>query len=137
VDETVLKGLPYPEAPKRSRSSTSSSSASAQLAEGKEAWMKHVGADGRIHGAVNTNGAVTGRMTHAFPNVAQVPATRSPYGAECRALFIVPPDKELVGADADALELRCLAHFMARYDDGAYVRGERSARRATAPTRTR
>jgi DNA polymerase-1 len=120
VDETVLHGLPYPEA-KPLEEFYLVLKRIGQLAEGKEAWMKHVQADGRIHGAVNTNGAVTGRMTHAFPNVSQVPATRSAYGSECRALFIVPLDKEIVGADADALELRCLAHYMARYDDGAYV----------------
>lgn len=129
VDETVLKGLPYPEAPtleeyylilKRLGS----------LAEGKEAWMKRVAEDGRIHGAVNTNGAVTGRMTHAYPNMGQVPATRSPYGPECRALFIVPPGKLLVGADADALELRCLAHFMAVFDDGAYVQAVNAGKKS-------
>ena len=28
----------------------------------------------RVHGYVNTNGAVTGTMTHSKPNLAQVPA---------------------------------------------------------------
>lgn len=121
VDETVLKGLPYPEAPTLEEFFTVLKRIG-QLAEGKEAWLKHVGKDGRIHGGVNTNGAVTGRMTHMYPNVGQVPAVRSPYGTECRACFGVPPDKEQVGADADALELRCLAHFMAAFDGGEYVR---------------
>ena len=43
-------------------------------------WFKELGDDGRIHGFVNTNGAVTGRMTHRSPNMAQVPSTSSPYG---------------------------------------------------------
>jgi DNA polymerase I-like protein with 3'-5' exonuclease and polymerase domains len=54
--------------------------------------------------------------------MAQVPAGYSPYGHECRELFIVELHKVLVGADAAALELRVLAGYMARYDGGAYVR---------------
>jgi DNA polymerase I-like protein with 3'-5' exonuclease and polymerase domains len=92
-----------------------------QLAEGKEAWMKMVKEDGRIHGRVTTNGAVTGRCTHSKPNMAQVPRVGSEYGKECRELFTVPSGKRLVGCDASGLELRCLAHFMARFDDGAYA----------------
>lgn len=101
-----------------------------QLAEGKEAWLRAVGPDGRIHGRVNTNGAVTGRMTHSKPNMAQVPSAKSLYGHECRSLFIVSEGKLLVGADADALELRDLAGYMAIYDGGAYIdtvlRGDKS-----------
>lgn len=92
-----------------------------QLAEGKEAWMKMVQSDGRIHGRVNTNGAVTGRCTHSKPNMAQVPRVGSEYGKECRELFISPNGRKLVGCDAASLELRCLAHYMARYDNGAYA----------------
>ena len=57
-----------------------------QLAEGNQAWLK-LEKNGRIHGRVNTNGAVTGRCTHQNPNVAQVPACRAEYGEECRELF--------------------------------------------------
>ena len=92
-----------------------------QLAEGDEAWMK-LAKRGRIHGRINTNGAVTGRATHSKPNLAQVPAGRSPYGTECRSLFLPSDGMALVGADASGLELRCLAHFLAKYDDGAYGR---------------
>jgi len=121
VDETVLSQLPYPEA-KLLSSFLLLEKRIGQLATGNEAWLKAVQADGRIHGRVETNGAVTGRMTHSKPNMAQVPASRSPYGHECRALFIAGVGFVLVGCDADALELRCLAHFMARYDEGAYVK---------------
>ncbi len=93
-----------------------------QLAEGKEAWLKLVKADGRLHGRVTTNGAVTGRCTHSKPNLAQVPNAGSPYGKECRELFKVPKGRKLVGADASGLELRCLAHFMARFDGGQYAK---------------
>ena len=93
-----------------------------QLAEGKQAWLRKVGPDNRIHGRVNTNGAVTGRMTHSDPNMAQVPSSSAPFGHECRALFTVPKGKRLVGCDADGLELRDLAGYMARFDGGSYVK---------------
>jgi DNA polymerase I-like protein with 3'-5' exonuclease and polymerase domains len=120
VDETVLEGLPYPEA-KLLAEHFLVEKRIGQLAEGDQAWLKLV-KNGRIHGSVNTNGAVTGRCTHSNPNVAQVPRVGSPYGAESRALFTTTPGFVLVGADLSGLELRCLAHFMARYDDGAYAK---------------
>lgn len=66
----------------------------------------------RVHGYVNTNGAVTGRMTHSKPNLAQVPAGYSPYGKECRQCWIARDGYKLVGFDASGLELRMLAHYM-------------------------
>lgn len=97
----------------------------AQLAEGGNAWLKLMKDDPdgytRIHGSVNPNGAVTGRATHAYPNVAQVPAGRSPYGEECRSLFRVPTGWYEAGIDASGLELRCFAHFLYPYDHGEYV----------------
>lgn len=97
----------------------------AQLAEGDNAWLKLMKDDPdgytRIHGSVNPNGAVTGRATHAYPNVAQVPAGRSPYGEECRSLFRVPTGWHEAGIDASGLELRCFAHFLYPYDHGEYV----------------
>ena len=92
-----------------------------QIAEGNNAWLKLV-RDGRIHGELNTNGAVSGRCTHRNPNVAQVPANRALYGVECRSCFTAPPGKALVGADASGLELRCLAHYLHKYDEGKYAR---------------
>jgi len=78
-----------------------------------ESWIEAADEDtGRVHGQVNTNGAVTGRMTHSKPNVAQVPASRAPYGAECRSCWTVPEGYKLVGFDASGLELRMLAHYM-------------------------
>ena len=77
-----------------------------------ESWMEAVESDGRIHGRVNSCGAVTGRMTHSKPNLAQVPAVYSEYGKECRELWVVPEGKKLVGVDASGLELRMLAHYM-------------------------
>jgi DNA polymerase-1 len=120
VDDEVLSKLPYPEvAPLKEYLMLAKRIG--QVAEGKQAWLKKVGKDGRMHGSVNPNGAVTGRMTHSHPNMGQVPASYSSYGHDCRALYIVPAGKLLVGCDADALELRDLAGYMAFYDGGAYI----------------
>jgi len=77
-----------------------------------QSWIDAVENDGRVHGQVNAIGAVTGRMTHSKPNMAQVPAVGVPYGTECRALWIVPEGRKLIGVDASGLELRMLAHYM-------------------------
>ena len=81
-------------------------------------WMEAVEADGRVHGRVITNGAVTGRMTHSSPNMAQIPNSGSVFGPECRECWIVDEGKVLVGCDASGLELRMLAHYM---KDNDYV----------------
>ena len=69
--------------------------------------------DNRVHGSVICTGAITGRMAHRSPNMAQVPAVYSPYGKECRSCWTVPEGYKLVGIDASGLELRMLAHYMA------------------------
>lgn len=93
-----------------------------QLAEGNNAWLRMVKDDGRIHGRVDTLGAVSRRCTHSTPNMAQVPSGRAYKGHDARALFSVPKGKKLVGCDADGLELRTLSHYMARFDGGKYAR---------------
>lgn len=113
VDETTLAALPWDEA-KRLTEYLTIVKRLGQLADGKEAWIKAC-RNGRIHGRVNTNGAVTGRMTHSKPNVAQADKWKP-----MRQLWTVPEGKVLVGCDAEGLELRALAHYMARWDDGAY-----------------
>jgi len=77
-----------------------------------QSWLEAVKEDGRVHGYVNSNGAVTGRMTHSSPNMGQVPAVYSPYGKQCRDVWTVPEGYKLVGMDASGLELRMLAHYM-------------------------
>jgi DNA polymerase I-like protein with 3'-5' exonuclease and polymerase domains len=77
-----------------------------------QSWVDAVKNNGRVHGYVNSNGAVTGRMTHSKPNMGQVPAVYSPYGRECREVWTVPSGYSLVGMDASGLELRMLAHYM-------------------------
>jgi len=75
-------------------------------------WIEALGDDGRVHGKVITNGAVTGRMTHHSPNMAQIPNAGSVYGPECRQCWTVDEGNVLVGCDASGLELRMLAHYM-------------------------
>ena len=75
-------------------------------------WIDALNND-RVHGSVICTGAITGRMAHRSPNMAQVPAVYSPYGTECRACWTVPEGYKLVGVDASGLELRMLAHYMA------------------------
>ena len=77
-----------------------------------ESWLEAMKDDGRVHGKVITNGAVTGRMTHSSPNMAQVPNAGSIYGHECRECWTVEEGNVLVGCDASGLELRMLAHYM-------------------------
>lgn len=84
-----------------------------------QSWVDAIEIDGRVRGYVNPIGAVTGRMTHARPNLAQVPASYSPYGTECRKLWTVEHGNFLVGMDASGLELRMLAHYM---NDPSYTR---------------
>ena len=77
-----------------------------------DSWLKHVKEDGRVHGGIITNGAVTGRMTHRNPNMGQVPSVNKPYGKEIRSLWTVEDGNVLVGTDLSGIELRCLSHYM-------------------------
>ena len=70
-------------------------------------WLKNVNDDGRMYGSVDTLGAITGRMTHQRPNMAQVEK-----GEAMRGCWIVDEGNRLVGVDASGLELRMLAHYM-------------------------
>jgi DNA polymerase I-like protein with 3'-5' exonuclease and polymerase domains len=107
VDEAVLETIDLPEA-KLVSEYLMLQKRVAQI----NSWLELVGNDGRIHGRIITNGAVTGRCSHHSPNLAQVPAVGNPYGAECREMFIVPKRKSLVGVDLSGIELRCLSHYM-------------------------
>lgn len=114
VDESILADLEYPEA-KMIAEYLMLQKRVAQI----ESWIEVLGKDGRVHGRVITNGAVTGRMSHFGPNMAQIPNSGSPYGHECRSCWTVEPGNVLVGCDASGLELRMLAHYM---QDADYVK---------------
>ena len=113
VDEGTLEGLDFPEA----KAIAEFLLLQKRIAQIKS-WLDVIQPDGRVHGKVITNGAVTGRMTHHSPNMAQVPSCGSPYGEDCRDLWIVEKGYKLVGIDASGLELRMLAHYM---KDDAYI----------------
>lgn len=120
IDESILTAMDFEEAKVLVQYLTISKRLG-QLAEGREAWLKAVKNE-RIHGAVNTNGALSGRCTHSRPNVAQVPSSSSLLGKECRSLFLPNEGHVLVGCDASGLELRMLAHYLAFADNGAYAK---------------
>lgn len=83
------------------------------LSEGVNAWLKLV-RNNRIHHncSVSTN---TFRCAHRKPNLAQVPSE-----SDFRKLFRASPGLCMVGADLAGIELRMLAHYLARYDGGRY-----------------
>jgi DNA polymerase I-like protein with 3'-5' exonuclease and polymerase domains len=114
VDESVLSKSTIPEA-KMIAEYLMLQKRIAQI----ESWLEAVGKDGRVHGKVITNGAVTGRMTHSTPNMAQIPNSGSIYGPECRECWSVEDGNVLVGCDASGLELRMFAHYM---KDDDYVK---------------
>jgi DNA polymerase I-like protein with 3'-5' exonuclease and polymerase domains len=110
INEAVLDKIDMPEAKKFSRFLLLQK----RIAQIKS-WMKACDdKDGRVHGSVMTLKTITGRMSHNSPNMAQIPAVRSPYGKECRDCWTVdnPHTHSIVGTDASGLELRCLAHLM-------------------------
>lgn len=75
-------------------------------------WLDKLESDGRVRGKVNSNGAVTGRMTQNSPNMAQVPSVTPVYGKQARTCWTVDKGNKLVGCDLSGIELRCLAHYM-------------------------
>jgi len=79
-----------------------------------KSWIKECHDDDKVRGKVMTLKTITGRMAHNSPNMAQVPASYSPYGKEFRSLWTIsdPDNYNLIGTDASGLELRCLAHYM-------------------------
>lgn len=137
VDESVLSTLPYELVP-RLLDYLVLAKTIGMLSTGKGAWLKFV-KDGRIYGRIDAMGTVTWRCSHSKPNLGQVPSVavyddnhvnahqpiyglEGKFGADCRSLFTVPDGRTLCGHDGSGLELRCLAHYMARYDGGDYAR---------------
>jgi len=121
IDEKVLKKLQYPEAKLLAEYFLLEKRLG--MLEGKGGrGLIPAGKSGRIHGNVNTNGAVTRRCTHTSPNMAQLPANNVPFGKDFRSLMCSTPGYVLLGWDASGLELRCLAHYMSYFDGGAYIK---------------
>ena len=85
------------------------------LSEGTNAWLKLCTSANRIHHhcSVATN---THRCAHRKPNLGQVKSD-----PEFRKLFQASPGQVMVGADLSGIELRMLAHYLAKYDAGRYA----------------
>ena len=80
------------------------------MSQGVNAWLK-LCTKNRIHHHCGT-ATNTFRCHHVKPNLGQIPSDK-----QYRELFIPTPGMDLVGADLSGIELRCLAHFLSRYDD--------------------
>lgn len=117
LDESVLEDLRFPEAVALSRYFRLSKQLG-QVSNGDNAWLKLVDDNDYVHGAVNTNGARTNRMSHFKPNMAQVDKKDK----RMREVWLPDEGHILVGCDAEGLELRMLAHYLSRHDKGAYVK---------------
>lgn len=120
IDEETLGSLSYPEAQQLAEYFMLEKRIG-MIAEGNNGYLKLVDTSSKLKGRYITNGAITGRATHMSPNLAQVPSLRVPYGKEIRELFTVPDGWSMVGCDLSGIELRCLAHYLAAWDDGAYA----------------
>lgn len=79
-----------------------------------EGYIKNINIDGRIRMGINSCGCNTMRVRHN--TVANVPRIGSFFGAELRAVFTVPVDKVMVGADIAGLEACILAHYLGDKD---------------------
>ena len=79
-----------------------------------EGWLDALGTDNRVHGSCFSVGAVTHRMSHNSPNMANIPSINSAYGEVCRSCFTVsnPDTHLLLGCDASGIQLRILSHYM-------------------------
>ena len=86
-----------------------------QLSAGTNSWFNTIEQDGCIHHSC-TLATQTGRNAHRGPNLGQV--VSAPWA---RQLFIPHPGMVMVGADLEGLELRTLAHYLHRFDEGAFA----------------
>ena len=85
------------------------------ISQGVNAWQKLVTTSNRIHHHCSV-GCDTHRASHRNPNLSQVPSDE-----RFRRLFTASPNMVMVGADLSGIELRMLAHYLARYDGGRYA----------------
>ena len=85
------------------------------ISEGVNAWQK-LCTKSRIHHHCSV-ATSTFRCAHRKPNLAQVPSDE-----RFRSLFTATPGYVMVGADLAGIELRMLAHYLARYDGGRYTK---------------
>ncbi|MEQ1701162.1 MAG: DNA polymerase, partial [Ilumatobacteraceae bacterium] len=72
--------------------------------------LAEVAPDGRIHATFNQTVARTGRLSSDQPNLHNIPV-RSEEGRLFRKAFIPAPGCQLLVADYNQIELRCIAHL--------------------------
>jgi DNA polymerase I len=72
--------------------------------------LAEVAPDGRIHATFNQTVARTGRLSSDQPNLHNIPVRRDE-GRQFRRAFIPAPGCELLVADYNQIELRCIAHL--------------------------
>ncbi|MFZ4811098.1 MAG: DNA polymerase I [Ilumatobacteraceae bacterium] len=72
--------------------------------------LQEVAPDGRIHATFNQTVARTGRLSSDQPNLHNIPV-RSDEGRLFRKAFIPAPGCQLLVADYNQIELRCIAHL--------------------------
>lgn len=113
--EEVLSKMPYPEA----EAILDYNIASNRLSQ-VESWANFL-YEGRVHGNINSMGAVTYRCTHSDPNLGAIPAIYKPFGLECRRCWCAPEGMVMTGTDAKGLELRTLANGLQPFDNGKYI----------------
>ena len=96
-----------------------------------EGLLAEVADDSRIHATFNQTVARTGRLSSDRPNLHNIPV-RTDEGRVFRTAFVARDGHELMVADYNQIELRCIAHLA---DDpglvGAFTLGE-DIHRATA-----
>ncbi|HMJ78518.1 MAG TPA: DNA polymerase, partial [Iamia sp.] len=72
--------------------------------------LQEIAPDGRIHATFNQTVARTGRLSSDAPNLHNIPV-RSEQGRVFRTVFIPARGCELLVADYNQIELRCIAHL--------------------------
>ena len=114
IDEVILKDIGTPIAMDFLKCLDITKSLG-MISEGTNAWLKLCTTASRVHHHCSV-GCATFRMSHKNPNLAQVPSD-----SRFRQLFVPTPGQVMVGADLAGIELRMLAHYLARYDGGRYA----------------
>ncbi len=125
IDDEVLRQLPFPEAAKLA-DFYAANKIRGYVSSGNGAWLglaQEEGQEWRMHGRVNTIGTYTYRPSFFNPNMGQIPTRDPEYGPRCRQLFRCRSGFKLVGHDGSGMQLRILAHYLAK--GGRWPNGER------------
>lgn len=148
VDETTLTEIPDAVMPADTRKLILDyfvvTKTYGMLSKGAKSWIglsaKHgelYGTINRLHGDMDTVGAVTRRGIHKDPNMSQIPGVKKKknketgkeeilrglegrFGYECRSLICADEGWEQTGVDASSLELIDLGHYLFPFDEGKF-----------------